>query len=68
MGFRHNIKGSEQRAGTNCELIFQQSLNTGEVPDDLLTANVTAIFKKGTKVFLQVPASIPAVVIDISNL
>ena len=29
--------------------IFSQSLNSGELPDDWLTANITAIFKKGKK-------------------
>ena len=30
--------------------IFAQSLNSGELPDDWLTANITAIFKKGKSV------------------
>jgi hypothetical protein len=29
--------------------IFSQSLSTGELPDDWLTANITAIYKKGEK-------------------
>jgi hypothetical protein len=29
--------------------MFSQSLSTGELPDDWLTANITAIYKKGEK-------------------
>ena len=34
--------------------IFQQSLDTGDIPPDWLTANITAIFKKGDK---SIPAN-----------
>ena len=35
-------------------VIFTQSLNSGNVPEDWLTANVTPIFKKGIELTLPI--------------
>ena len=43
------IKGCANGVGTPLELIFKKSMSTAEIPDDWKKANVTAIFKKGSK-------------------
>ena len=35
------------------EVIFKQSLNTGELQSDWLTANIFPVFKKGNRIKLQ---------------
>ena len=43
------MKYAAQEIAPVMEVIFNQSLNSGILPDDWLTANVTPIFKKGKK-------------------
>ena len=41
------------------EVIFKQSLNTGELPSDWLTANICPVLKKVTVVLLQITDQYP---------
>ena len=43
------LKDHRHKIAPLLQFIFQQSYNTGELPDDWLTANVVPIFKKGSK-------------------
>ena len=43
------IKGSSAGIVKPLELIFKKSLETGEIPNDWKKANVSVIFKKGSK-------------------
>ena len=45
------------------EVIFKQSLNTGELPSDWLTANIYPVFKKVTTVLLKLQTNIPNIIL-----
>ena len=43
------IKGTQESIIEQLVNLFEQSMENGEIPEDWKTANVTAIFKKGTR-------------------
>ena len=45
----HILKEMSQELAPIIRYIFAQSLETGNVPGDWLTANITAVYKKGPK-------------------
>jgi len=46
---QHILKNYSVEISVALEIIFNKSLNEGEIPDEWREANVTPLFKKGSK-------------------
>ncbi len=46
---QHILKNCSVELSVALEIIFNKSLNEGEIPDEWREANVTPLFKKGSK-------------------